>query len=206
MSARRLARSLLSPARRALLRRALGGIGYDDSPWARVVMYEEMDKLIAGLDPSRRDCLEISGSRYKDTGFRSYRSLQYPDFDVCRDPIPAPVDLIIADQVWEHLLWPYRAARTVLDGLRPGGRFLIATPFLIRVHANPTDCSRWTEIGLRHFLAEAGFPIDRIVTGSWGNRACVRANLDQWARRGFGGSLVNEPNYPVVVWALAEKA
>jgi hypothetical protein len=60
---------------------------------------------------------------------------------------------------------------------------------------------------MKYLLAEAGFPMEKIVTGSWGNRACVKANLRSfpgWARRGFG-SLKNEPDYPVVVWALAQK-
>ena len=28
--------------------------------------------------------------------------------------------------------------------------------------------------GLRHLLANCGFPLEKIVTGYWGNRACVR--------------------------------
>jgi hypothetical protein len=69
------------------------------------------------------------------------------------------------------------------------------------------DCSRWTETGLQYFLAEAGFDLDGIKTGSWGNRACVKANFTAWARyRSRLHSLRNERAYPVVVWALARKA
>jgi hypothetical protein len=54
--------------------------------------------------------------------------------------------------------------------------FLVTTPFLSPIDENPHDCSRWTEVGLKHLLAEAGFSIDKIVTGSWGNRrASTRA-------------------------------
>ena len=61
--------------------------------------------------------------------------------------------------------------------LQPGGHFLIVTPFLYKVHPNPYDCTRWTETGMRYFLAECGFPLDPITTGSWGNRACLEATL-----------------------------
>jgi hypothetical protein len=60
---------------------------------------------------------------------------------------------------------------------------------------------------MKSFLADAGFDRESIVTGSWGNRACVRANLSKrrWPRRGWFGSLKNEPEFPVTVWAFAKK-
>jgi hypothetical protein len=90
--------------------------------------------------------------------------------------------------------------------LKPAGHFINTTPFMIRVHENPVDCSRWTELGMKHLLAEAGFDIDKIRTGSWGNLACVRANLvtPTWARIGWGRSMRNESQFPVAVWAIAE--
>ena len=76
---------------------------------------------------------------------------------------------------------------------------------MIWQHAAPVDCSRWTELGMKHFLDECGFPWDGIKAASWGNRACVKANFNCWARRGWFGSLRNEPDFPVVVWALARQ-
>ena len=58
---------------------------------------------------------------------------------------------------------------------------------------------------MKYFLAEAGFSLENTETGSWGNRSCVKANFNKWARRGWFGSLRNEPDFPVVVWALAKK-
>jgi SAM-dependent methyltransferase len=138
--------------------------------------------------------------------FRSYKSLYYPDFDICESSLADQFDLILADQVFEHLLWPYRAGKNVYKMLNRGGYFLITTPFLIRVHNFPIDCSRWTEIGLKYFLAECGFDLEHIRTGSWGNRACVRANFSRWILyRPWLHSLKNEPLFPVAVWALAQK-
>ncbi|EGJ09804.1 MULTISPECIES: class I SAM-dependent methyltransferase [Rubrivivax] len=191
----------------ARIKSGLDALGYDHRHWTRPVMYERCAELLRALRPADLDALEISAGKFFQTlGFRSYTEANYPAFDICKDVMDRQFDVVIADQVWEHLLWPYRATRNVHAMLKPGGHFLVTTPFLIRVHAIPHDCTRWTETGMRHFLAECGFPEDGIVTGSWGNRACVKANFTKWARRGWFGSLRNEPDFPVVVWALARKA
>lgn len=175
--------------------------------WSRVVMERECRKLVESLHPSDLDVLEISGDNWKNTGFKSYRSVEFPEYDICAEALPQTFDLIIAEQVFEHLLWPYRAARNVYQMLRPGGYFLISTPFLVRVHNFPVDCSRWTELGLKHFLAECGFPLENTRTGSWGNRSCVIQNLDHFltSYRPSKHSLENEPDYPYHVWALTQK-
>jgi hypothetical protein len=174
--------------------------------WSRVIMSEACERIVADLDPPRISALEISGERFKTFGFRSYQSVHYPEFDICTDKLDRQYDLIIAEQVFEHLLWPYRAAKNVFEMLSPEGFFLISTPFLVKMHNYPVDCSRWTPLGLKHFLAEAGFPLDGIQAWAWGNRACVVANFDGWVRfRSKIHSLVNEEEFPYHVWALARK-
>lgn len=183
------------------------GNGDGSDQWQRVVMNEHVRKLVASLGPQQLDVLEVSGGNWPTQGyFRSYRAVSYPDFDICKDTLDQHFDLIIVEQVFEHLLWPYRAGCHVYEMLRPGGHFLISTPFMIPIHECPHDCTRWTATGLRHFLAECGFDLDRVNAFAWGNLACVKANLKRWqiyqrwrhARR-------NEPRYPVQVWALAKK-
>ncbi len=196
----------LSDKNTQLVKRILSAVGYDWGHWTRTVMYRECLALIESMEPGQLDALEISaGDKFQQIAYKSFTEMNYPEYDICKDRLDADFDLIIADQVWEHLLWPYRATRNVYDMLRPGGRFLITTPFLIRRHDIPYDCSRWTELGMKHFLAECGFPIEQIRTWSWGNRDCVKANFSNWARRGWFGSLRNDPNFPVTVWALAIK-
>ncbi len=103
--------------------------------FAKTVMYRECLRLIEELRPEQLDVLEISaGESFKGTPFRSYGEANFPEFDICTTVLPARYDLIIADQIFEHLLWPYRAGRNVFAMLRPGGHFLMATPFLIRIH------------------------------------------------------------------------
>jgi SAM-dependent methyltransferase len=177
--------------------------------WSRVVMDRETQKLVQPLHPRSLDALEISGTGWKDFGFRSYRHVEFPNYDICHEPLPEQFDLVIAEQVFEHVLWPYRAGRNVLAMLRPGGHFLITTPFLVKVHPWPVDCSRWTELGLKHFLAECGFEFDTIQTGAWGNRRCVIAHFEACrpiTYREAKHGLENEPDFPHHVWALARKA
>src|ERR1041384_5924596 len=135
--------------------------------WTRAVMYRELGEIVAKLGPERLDALEISpGEFWQGRGFKSYRGVRYPDFDVCSQVLPEKFDLIIADQVFEHLHWPYRAGKNVYQMLKPGGHFINTTPFLVRLHDDPVDCSRWTELGMKYLLAECGFELSRIRTGA----------------------------------------
>lgn len=183
-------------------------LGIQEVQWQRVLMYQEIDHYIQSLNPSSLHALEISGSRWRGHGFASYCRIDYPEYDVCAGPLQGEkFDLVIMDQVLEHVLWPLRAVSNVRRMLRSNGVFIVTTPFLIRIHNYPVDCCRWTELGMKHLLAEAGFDFDNIVTGSWGNRACVRGNFRRWKKwMPWKHSLRNEPDFPVVVWAFARKS
>jgi SAM-dependent methyltransferase len=175
----------------------------------RVVLEQETKKLVDALPASKMDALEVSGERWKAYPFKSLRSADYPNYDISEKPLALEsFDLVIAKQVFEHLLYPYRAAKNAYAMLRPGGYFLISTPFLQKIHNFPVDCSRWTPLGMKYFLSEAGFPIDAIQSGSWGNRAAVKATL-LLTHFPYYNPIVhpmkNEEIFPVQVWALAGK-
>ncbi|MGE0418929.1 MAG: methyltransferase domain-containing protein, partial [Acetobacteraceae bacterium] len=134
-------------------------------------MNEATSAFVTNLGPARLDALEISGEAWRDAGFRSYESVAFPAFDICRDRTSRTYDIIIAEQVFEHIRYPHAAARNIMGMLRKGGVLLITTPFLIRYHPAPLDLWRWTEVGLQAFLEDAGF--SRVIASSWGNRDCV---------------------------------
>ena len=174
--------------------------------WARVVMHAVTEDWIQELDPSSLDAFEISGSKWENFGFRSYQNSTLSTLDICEERPEGQYDLIIAEQVWEHLKCPYRATKNVLDALRPGGYFLVTVPFFIRSHPHPLDCTRWSADGLRYFLEETGFSPQSIRTDQWGNRECAIANMTGWPRYDARfHNLNNDDNFPVVVWALAQK-
>jgi SAM-dependent methyltransferase len=175
--------------------------------WCRVVMNRETDKYVKSLEYKAFKVLEISGSKWEKFGFASYRSIEYPSYDLCEGTLNNETfDIIIAEQVLEHVLYPYRAVKNLYRMLNPGGLAVITIPFLLKIHGAPIDCSRWTELGLKHLLAEGGFDPEKIITGSWGNRDCVIANFQRWMKwMPWIHSLKNEPDFPVAVWAFAHK-
>lgn len=190
---------------REAVKEILDAVRYYYRHSTRTVMYRECFKLVRQLDPARPDALEISaGHIWQRLGFKSFTEANYPNFDICKGTVPGDFDLVIADQVFEHLLWPYRAGRNVYDMLagRPlHGHHAFPDPrpcHSCRLH--PLDRA-WHETFSCRIRLPAGRDQDRIR----GNRACVKANFKKWARRGWFGSLRNEPEFPVSVWALARK-
>jgi SAM-dependent methyltransferase len=186
----------------------LRGFGYDGRDWYRISLYEDCDRFLAKFDRNTTRVLAISSPQhFGELGFKHFTVVQYPEFDICRDVLEQKFDLIIADQVFEHVKYPYRAARNVHAMLAPRGYFLMATPFMVRLHQAPLDCCRWSAEGIRYFLSECGFDESKIVSSSWGNRSYIWRHFwgTWWPMRGFFGSLRNEPNFPVAVWAFAQK-
>lgn len=191
-----------------ILTMAAGMAGYSLEQWGRVAYLEDWHRHLHEMGPGTKDALEISpGKRtdWRDFGFRSYRAVEFPEFDICRDVLAERFDIIIADNVFEHVPRPWVAVKNVFAMLQPGGQFLVITPFLVRIHAAPNDYTRWTPAGLRELLEEGGFRGENIRVHAWGNRACVVANLRGWRSYGWGRSRVNEPDLPTAVWAFASK-
>ncbi|MFD1883855.1 class I SAM-dependent methyltransferase [Paracoccus pacificus] len=180
----------------------------------RIVMQKTSRAWFAELTPKRLDVLEISGNWGASLGFRSHESVSYPAFDICQGPLRdagdkvRKFDLVMANQVWEHLDRPYAATRNVWKMLRRGGYFWVAVPFFIPFHAAPNDCSRWTARGLGNLLIECGFEPDEIRAAQWGNRASAARNLETpWPPRFDADTddLDDDPEFPLVSWAIARR-
>jgi hypothetical protein len=176
----------------------------EDDQWCRLIMNRDIHELIEGLPPENFDAIEISGRLRGAYPWRSYTRTEFPEFDLCGPPPSHEAhSFVICEQVLEHTVDPWQAARSLYQICRPGGLVLVNTPFLIRIHDAPVDHWRFTPDGLRVLLTGAGF--DVIWVRSWGNRSCVRANLRVWARYRRWHSLRNEDRFPLVVWALARR-
>lgn len=183
-------------------------LGYRDEQWIRVVMQQKTQAMLAAIDTESTQVLEISGLTWaKFFPPERYSRLSFPQFDICRQRSEKLFDLIVIEQVLEHVLKPAAALKNIEASLAPGGHALVTTPFLVRYHGHPHDCSRWTETGMRQMLLDAGFDDEGIESGSWGNRSCLRGNLGVWQRyHPMLHSLANDPRYPLMVWALAKKS
>lgn len=167
-------------------------------------MNRDLESFFAGLPPADTSVIEVSGDLRGDIPWKSYRSLVYPGFDVCASSVSEDdADLVICEQVLEHVLDPCLAARNLARLVRPRGMVLVSTPFLVRIHKQPEDYWRFSPIGLRRLLEGANLEVEWVR--SWGNRSCVRGNLRRWAAYRPWRSLRNEEDVPLVVWALARQ-
>lgn len=181
-------------------------------------MRKSSRKWIRELDPQGLDVAEISGKWGQQFGFASYQRFSFPRHDICKGPFTDAAgavlqfDLVIADQVWEHLDRPFTATQNVLQMLRPGGWFFIATPFYVPFHGAPVDCSRWSARGLKNLLIEAGFPRGDIRARQWGNASAARRNIEAQQAGAWPpvydpakDDLENDPEVPIMSWALARR-
>jgi hypothetical protein len=174
--------------------------------WQRVAMNRAVDAHIATLYPPDLTAAEISGDTHESRPWKSYRSLNYPEFDLCADLEEGlEFDVVICEQVLEHVVDPCAAAANLRGLCAAGGHVIVSTPFLVKVHELPIyamhDYWRFTPRGLRTLLERAGLEVDSV--GSWGNSACVVGNLNRWSAYKPWHSLRNEPDIPLQVWAFA---
>jgi SAM-dependent methyltransferase len=191
-------------ARPALRRLLSPDAGSGADQWQRVVLNRAVDAHLRALEPARLTAAEISGGAHASKGWKQYVSLDYPQFDLCA-PLAGQgrFDVVICEQVIEHVPDPSAAAANLRGLCAPGGHVVVSTPFLIRVHEEwgMQDYWRFTPRGLRTLLERAGLQVDSVE--SWGNRACVRGNFDRWPAYRRWHSLRREPKLPVQVWAFA---
>jgi SAM-dependent methyltransferase len=174
--------------------------------WLRVELNRAVERHLDLLGPASLRAVEISGGAHAARGWASYTRLDHPEFDLC-----APLenrgmfDVVICEQVLEHVSDPCAAARNLRGLCEPGGHVVVSTPFLVRVHELPEygmgDYWRFTPRGLRTLLEGAGLEVEEV--GAWGNRDAVRGNLDRWSAKRPWHSLRNEADLPLQVWAFA---
>lgn len=179
----------------------------------RVVYKREATRIFNELGPGDKTCAEISGGFGRGFGFKTYDEFHFPDYDICKDAFRddkgrlRKFDMVIADQVWEHLDRPYAATQNVYKMLNKGGHFYVCVPFYVRYHLFPVDCSRWSARGLKNLLIECGFEEEKIFSEQWGNLEVARQDcgmkFSKYDRE--KNSLENDPKFPVVAWALAQK-
>jgi hypothetical protein len=174
--------------------------------WQRVVLDREIAAYIDTLDPPTRSAAEISGESHARWSWREYTSLMYPEFDLCA-PLEdrARFEVVICEQVLEHVVDPCSAAANLRGLTVPGGHVIVSTPFLIKVHELPMfamhDYWRFTPRGLRTLLERAGLEVVKVST--WGNASCVVGNFRRWPAYRPWQPLGDDPELAVQVWAFA---
>jgi SAM-dependent methyltransferase len=176
--------------------------------WLRMAMLRDTQAMFEALDPPSLHVAEISGSNWTALPWGSRTQLDFPSFDLCRPPpeLPGPFDLVICEQVLEHVPDPLTAVHTLRRLCKDSGHVYVSTPFLVRLHRKGSggDYWRFTPDGMALLLRSQGLKQEGVF--SWGNRKAILANFDKWVRRLPWQSLRNEPDLPAMVWALARPA
>lgn len=88
--------------------------------------------------------------------------------DIAGDATAIPVesttfDTAILCEVLEHLEHPESAIAEAFRILKPGGSCIITVPFMMPVHADPDDYSRFTDEKLKKLLEASGFQVREIT-------------------------------------------
>ena len=67
--------------------------------------------------------------------------------------------LVRCFSLFEHTYDYRQSIDDIYRALRPGGSLFIQTPFLLAFHGYPSDYFRFTHVGWRHILEDAGFKV-----------------------------------------------
>ena len=167
-------------------------------------MNNDISRFVKSLQVEKLDALEISGETLAKVNWNEYKKLDYPEFDLVNPIFPEKLyDIVICQQVLEHVKNPFKAVDTLSKLIKPGGILIASTPFLLKIHAAPNDYWRFTTEGMRVLLSENNLlPIE---IKSWGNRYAVKNNLNSWAKNRWFKPSKNERDFPVVIWAFASR-
>ena len=115
----------------------------------------------------------------------------------------ANYDVVVCNQVLEHIDRPAQALAEIRRVLRPGGAAIIGTPFYYYLHGVPDDYFRYTDQGLRVILGDAGFDVEEVHPyGGYFSAVVEPANILLTAL-GLGipiwQQIVNATNYVILV-------
>jgi SAM-dependent methyltransferase len=89
----------------------------------------------------------------------------YPEIDIVCDltrnvPLrPGSFDAVVLMNVLEHIYDSRSLFLAVKTLLKPGGIFVVAVPFLLKVHQAPYDFVRYTHFGLQRMAQDFGFEL-----------------------------------------------
>lgn len=123
------------------------------------------DSAVADLMPKLEgEIIEIGGTgNYKNFANPKSRYILsnitpkegYLYLDAMNMSIPDnSVDNFMAISVLEHIPDPWKAIKEIHRTLKPGGRLLIAVPFIYPFHADPSDFFRYSDKGLAVLLKD----------------------------------------------------
>lgn len=179
-------------------------------------MYREIKKYFK--EPIKGEMLGISGiSNFYfliDAKHSNLTEVQYPEVDMQNLPYENDsFDLIISDQVIEHLPDPIKAIKESYRVLKKNGIALHTTCFINYIHSCPEDFWRFSPAILNYLCSDFS---EVLQCKGWGNRIaillCFISNRFRFmdipeAKLSIRRLIAtcNEEKYPIVTWVVAKK-
>lgn len=191
--------------------------------WLRVPMYASIAERLRPLDIKDKRAIEIGGSEgtlrelIEGLGAKVEVAANYPALDVEDLPYDGCFDVVVLDQVLEHVKHPWLVPASVARALKPGGICIATSVFVYPGHkgANYDDYYRFSPKGFAT-LFEEGFEI--LSADGWGNAETMRLVYDH-SEKGPEGSPImskqavkerglyaytDDTNY-IMTWCIAKK-
>jgi SAM-dependent methyltransferase len=105
----------------------------------------------------------FENANYHSTDIKQNRSQLTFVSDLSRLPVvDGKYDLIVCTQVLEHVREPGLVLNEFYRVLKTGGEVWITAPFYFEEHEAPNDYFRFTQFGIKHLMANAGFQITKL--------------------------------------------
>lgn len=179
----------------------------------RAVCYTELARQLGDIKPVGAG-VEFGGSEGSIQAMCpdvKWETRYYPPYDVCKpESFERNWDWLIVDSILEHVEKPWEAARLIGEHADAA---IVTVPFLIGVHACPSDFYRMTADALMSLFSPY---YDHIDIRSWGNAdACYyhakydRTDVllatepeDKWRSALY----CNDTHKPFLIWAVMWKA
>lgn len=94
-------------------------------------------------------------------------------------------DVVISNQVLEHVLDERKAVAESYRILKPGGYFIGSVPHISPIHLEPYDFRRLTYLGLKKLLEDAGFEVLEIEGNGGVHKALAFTLTMDWFMNSF---------------------
>jgi len=114
---------------------------------------------LGGTRVQKRGAFDV-GRCHAQVVYANLSADKKPDVQCRAESIPVrskAVNVVICAELLEHVKDPVLVLSETFRVLRHGGILLMCTPFLNRIHADPSDYGRYTEFYWREILSAIGF-------------------------------------------------
>jgi SAM-dependent methyltransferase len=126
--------------------------------FSRVAATVPADSVVLDVGAGHGYLRQYFGGQYFSTDVYPYEGLDFLSDLSDSPPLREnSIDVILLNNVLEHVAEPGKLLSAIAYALRPEGRLFLTVPFIIKLHQTPYDFYRYTHFLLQKLLTEAGF-------------------------------------------------